>query len=113
MKLDRKRIPSGHGSVFETAANDGAPTMISRRTFAAGCLAGSALSWLASGAGFAAVGTAPAGGKKSKIAVVPTMTGPVRCDALGTTLMHEGPVCLARRQVALHVLVGEVYPPDI
>ncbi|MBZ5561970.1 MAG: hypothetical protein LAP13_06065 [Acidobacteriia bacterium] len=89
MKLDRKRIPSGQGSVFETAANDGAPTMISRRTFAAGCLAGSALSWLASGAGFAAEGTAPAGGKKSKIAVVPTMTGPVRCDALGTTLMHE------------------------
>ena len=59
---------------------------ISRRTFAARCLAGSALFSPVLGAGFAASTPAPFQARNS---MVPTMKGPVPCDSLGTTLMHE------------------------
>ena len=65
------------------------PNVISRRTLVTGFLAGSALSYLApdtAGGGLGAVlskaGTPPT-------MIIPTMKGPVRCDSLGTTLMHE------------------------
>jgi phosphotriesterase-related protein len=54
-----------------------------------GFLTGSVLSYLASQSPFAALGGVQSDTAKSKALLVPTMTGPVRCDSLGTTLIHE------------------------
>jgi len=62
---------------------------ISRRGFVKTCLAGAALPALTSAAAVAAPGVTTGGTSAGAAAMVPTVTGPVRCDALGTTLMHE------------------------
>lgn len=66
-----------------------APQRISRRTLFTSFLAGSALSCLASRTPVAALGSVLRNTGKPKAVMVPTMTGPIRCDSLGTTLMHE------------------------
>ncbi len=62
---------------------------ISRRTFATRCLVGSALFPPLSQTAGAAPGAALTPAQKAKSLTVPTMSGPVSCDSLGTTLMHE------------------------
>jgi phosphotriesterase-related protein len=64
-------------------------SVISRRAFTTGLLAGSALFALASRTGMATVATVLPRTKKSKSLAVSTMNGPVSCGSLGTTLMHE------------------------
>ena len=65
------------------------PKQISRRTFAKGCLAGSALFFPSTKVEVAALAAALPGTSPSKPMMVATMKGPVRCDSLGRTLMHE------------------------
>jgi phosphotriesterase-related protein len=62
---------------------------MSRRVFAARCLGGSAFSLLFSQPGTAHLTPALPGTRRPKLRMVSTMTGSVRCDSLGTTLMHE------------------------
>ena len=60
---------------------------LTRRAFTTGLLAGTALFSLASRTGMATPALPRT--KKSKSLAVSTMNGPVSCDSLGTTLMHE------------------------
>lgn len=62
---------------------------ISRQDFGARCLAGSALTFLASRPAMPTSTGPAAKSKVSKPRMVSTMTGLVRCDSLGLTLMHE------------------------
>jgi phosphotriesterase-related protein len=62
---------------------------LSRRAFATGCLAGSALLHSASRNGPALFAAALRPTQKAKSPMVSTMNGLVSCDSLGTTLMHE------------------------
>lgn len=63
------------------------PKPISRRAFVG--LTGSALLLHAARFGAAALAAAPPGTSPSTVRMVATMKGPVRCDSLGRTLMHE------------------------
>ena len=65
------------------------PNQITRRTLVRGFLAGSVLSYLAPRTPFAGLNDVPSNAGKPKAQMVPTVTGPFRCDSLGTTLMHE------------------------
>jgi phosphotriesterase-related protein len=62
---------------------------ISRRAFVTGSLAGSTFVCLASRTSNVASGAPLLGAKRSKSTIVSTMNGPVSCDSLGTTLIHE------------------------
>ncbi len=62
---------------------------MSRRVFASRCLAGAVFPLVFSQPGIAGVTSALPATQKAKPWMVSTMTGPVRCDSLGTTLMHE------------------------
>ena len=62
---------------------------MSRRSFIAGVLGSSAISYLTRDAADPALGMPLPETGKSRVLMVSTMTGPVRCDSLGTTLMHE------------------------
>ena len=62
---------------------------ISRRVFAARCLRASALPLLLCQPGVVALTGAVPPSQPAKPWMVSTMTGLVRCDSLGTTLMHE------------------------
>lgn len=73
----------------QASERTGVSHSISRRAFTFRCLAGSALCCLASQTGIAALDAALPRAKKAKATMVPTMTGPIGCDSLGTTLMHE------------------------
>jgi phosphotriesterase-related protein len=64
-----------------------ASSVLSRRAFARRCLAGSALLTLASRVGGTTSGKEARDTETSTM--VSTMKGPVSCDSLGTTLMHE------------------------
>ncbi len=86
---DRRRVLASQDFSLPAPAKAGVPTAISRRTFVSGCLAASALFGLSARSGWAGFGPLTGGGKKTKARMIPTVTGPVRCDALGTTLMHE------------------------
>ncbi len=86
---DRRRVSAAQDFKLPVPTKAGTHTAISRRTFASGCLAASVLSWLSVQSGWAGFGPLLGGDKKAKARMIPTMTGPVRCDALGTTLMHE------------------------
>ena len=63
--------------------------LISRRVFAARCLRASAFPLLLSQPGVVALTGAVPPSQPAKPWMVSTMTGFVRCDSLGTTLMHE------------------------
>src|SRR5215831_12450881 len=65
------------------------PQGLSRRTLVKGFFAGSVVSYLASRTPVAASGDALSDTAKSRPVLVSTMTGTVRCDSLGTTLIHE------------------------
>ena len=67
----------------------GNPNHLSRRTLVKGLFAGSVFSYLESKTSAATLIGVLSDTANSKALLVPTMTGPVRCDSLGTTLMHE------------------------
>jgi len=62
---------------------------LSRRAFTKGCLLGSAVLSPLCRRTVAALGAGLPQTKNSKPVTVSTMNGPVSCDSLGTTLMHE------------------------
>ena len=63
--------------------------IMSRRVFSTRCLAGSAIPVLFSRPGIAVLPPVLPGTQTAKPRMVSTMTGFVRCDSLGRTLIHE------------------------